>query len=80
METIIWSMDMCSLCEEVKKLFQEKGIEYQEKSCQGLVNGEETNLKAIRCFVKNNYAAPIIWFEGQMYTGEQIKEKFLTCE
>lgn len=73
-------MDMCSLCEEVKNIFDEKEIEYQEKDCKNLVNGQENNLKAIRCFVKNNYAAPIILFEGQLYTGEQIKEKLLTNE
>jgi glutaredoxin len=80
MENVVWSMDMCSSCDQVKELLKKKGIEFVERNCADLVNGTEKNLKAIRYFVKNNYKAPIVLFDGEFFTSEQLEEKFLTNE
>lgn len=58
---IIWTMDNCIVCEGVKEHFKLKGMDFEERSCQDLVNGKESNLKAIRQFVKQKQSAPVVY-------------------
>lgn len=60
MEITVWSMEMCSLCDEIKGKLKESGINFTEKNVESLTNGEEFNPKAVKQLSDQNFAAPII--------------------
>ena len=72
MSNIIWSLEVCPKCEDAKIKMKEKGIEFEERDCQDLINGKETNLKAVREFVKKKHTSPLILIDGVFKSVEDI--------
>lgn len=64
-EIIVWTMDDCPICEEVKEKMKSLEMNFEERSCGDLVNGNDSDLKAVRKFVQQKKTAPLIKLHGE---------------
>jgi glutaredoxin len=63
-KNIIWTLDFCEECDRMKKNLKDRGIQFEERPLEEIMNATTCSPKAIRELIRKKFTAPVVMING----------------